>query len=168
MEIYKAGDTKKKVLNPQDPSAIVDYGMRYKPEVWQAGENYEESINIVRPTIHNGYEYHVVSNGISGDIEPAWPTKKGVEFSDGTVQFKSFNYKSFLRPEETLKAGTGSSWTATSGVTIASDTFTTEGETDVRVGPIPNGVDEFEITNHVIEASGRKDDRTLVIKVKDR
>ena len=165
METYAANEAKKKFANPHDPDAIVDYGFKYKPEIWQAGAVYEESRNVIRPLIDNGFEYHVISNGISGATEPVWPTEKGDTVEDGTVTLKAFNYKSFLRAGETLS---GSTWTATESVPIVSDTFTVNGDASVRVGPVPADVEEFELTNHVIENSGKRDDRTLIIKVKER
>jgi len=166
MKTYPATQAKLKVDAPQDPDAIVEYGFKYKPEVWAANTVYEEDRNLLRPATHNGYEYQVISNGTSGSSVPVFPTVKDKTVVDGTVFLKAANYNSFLRPEETLVAGT--SWSATKGVPLTEVTFTAEGDSRVKVGPIPAGVRSFELTNRVVSSSGSVDDRTLVISVKER
>ena len=168
MYVYPAAQAKIKLLNPQDPDALSSYGFKYKSEIWQALKVYEEAIHSVRPPIHNGFEYFVVSNGLSGADEPAWATVAGGRFQDGSVTLEARHYNSFLRPDETLEAITGSTWTTTDAVPVVSEGFTLEGEATVRVGPVPDGVTFFELTNHVISSAGDKDDKTFIIIVRER
>jgi len=166
MKVYSARQAKLRVPNPHDPDAIVDYGLKFKSEVWQANTVYEEGINYIRPSVHNGYEYLVISNGISGAVEPVWPTVKDGTIADGTAEFKTINYQSYLRPDDTLVAGTV--WTASDLVPIVSGTFTAEGVAVAKVGPIPAGVGSFSLTLHVVSSAGDEDDRTLLVSVKER
>ncbi len=166
MKVFSARQSKLRVPNPHDPDAIVDYGFKFKPEVWQANTVYEEGINYIRPTVHNGYEYLVVSNGISGAVEPEWPTIKDGTVADGTVMLKAINYQSYLRPDDTLVTGTA--WTASDQVPIVSGTFTAEGVAVAKVGPIPTGVKSFSLKLHAVSSAGDADDRTLLVTVKER
>jgi len=38
-----------------------------------------------RPTVANGFTYRVVTPGVAGSTEPAWPTTEGATIQDGTI-----------------------------------------------------------------------------------
>lgn len=166
MIVYLANsDEILEIAAPHDPDAELFYGFKFKPEAWQPNTVYDKMRSIVVPTVPNGYVYPIESNGISGATEPAWKTKKKEITIDNTVEYKAAEYNIFLYSDETL---TGSTWEATDLVPIASESFTAEGETLVKVGPIPDGVSQFTITNHVTKNTTEKDDRSLIINVKER
>jgi hypothetical protein len=56
-----------------------------------------------------------------------------------------------------------SSWSATSGITIDSDSNTTTTATVWLSGGTPGQT--YAVTNHIITAAGREDDRTLFIRI---
>lgn len=154
-----------KVDAPHDPDAELFYGFKYKPEVWQANTVYRKDKQVVIPTIFNGFQYPIDSNGISGPTEPAWPTEKKETVDDGTVRFKAEEYTMFLGEDETLSAST---WEATNSVPITNETYSIDGEAQAMFGPIPDGVTSFTITNHVIKSNSEKDDRSMIITVSER
>ena len=59
---------------------------------------------------------------------------------------------------------TASSWTATDGITIDSDTNTTTTATVWLSGGTVGTT--YELTNHIVTLAGREDDRTIKIKCK--
>lgn len=151
---------------PHDPDAVLFYGFKYKPEVWQADTVYHKDKQVVIPSEFNGFEYPIDSNGKSGSVEPAvWPTEKGEKVDSGTVRFKAVEYKSFLGENETLTAST---WEATDLVPITNESHTASGSTQAMFGPIPDDVSSFTITNHVTKSNGEKDDRSMIINVMER
>ena len=150
---------------PHDPDAELFYGFKYKPEVWQPNTVYRKDKQIVMPSVFNGFQYQIVSNGKSGSSEPVWPTVKREIIDDGTVRFKAVEYNLYLGDSETLVS---SSWEATNGVPVTNEAFTAEGEALAMFGPIPDDVCEFVITNHIETSSGEKDDRSMIIEVLGR
>ncbi|GEM_PF-3346248 len=54
--------------------------------VWQAEVNLNIN-DVIRPTVANGFVYRVKIAGITGAVEPNWPTINATEFTDGTVTF---------------------------------------------------------------------------------
>jgi len=167
MQIYSA--TSKKIPTASalhDPNAILLYGFSYKPSVWEANTVYGTEITVVIPTVFNGFEYQVISNGISDAVtEPVWPTTVGDTIEDGSVTFKAAHYTKYLANSDTIVAST---WSATDSVTVSSEAYTADGQTQALIGPVPAGVEEFTITNHITTSTGEEDDRSLLIKVKER
>lgn len=74
------------------------------------------------------------------------------------------DWSSWLTPgDDTI---TGSSWTATSGITIDSDTTTTTTATVWLSGGTAGSF--YEVTNHIVTAAGREDDRTITLKCQEK
>lgn len=53
-------------------------------DAWQASHTYVAG-SVVRPTVANGYLYYSASGGVSGGVQPVWPTTPGDTVLDGTV-----------------------------------------------------------------------------------
>ena len=157
-----------RVNDPHGHNSVKEYGFKYKPEIWQANTVYEADYNVVRPPVHNGFQYELISNGESGAAEPTWATKEGGIVIDGEVEYKAVRYGTFLRPDELLKAVTGSSWTASDSVPIVSDSYTVEGEVKVEVGPPGSGIKKFTLTNTVEKENGVTISRSYLIEVINR
>ena len=167
MKTYPANKKTPVIIDaPHDPDAVLFYGFKYKPEVWQADTVYRKDKQVVIPSEFNGFEYPIDSNGKSGSVEPAvWPTEKDGKVDSGTVRFKAVEYKSFLGELETL---TASAWEATDSVPITNETYDVSGTTQAMFGPIPADVTSFTITNRVTKSNGEKDDRSMIINVSER
>lgn len=59
-----------------------------------------------------------------------------------------------------------STWSADTGITIDSDTNTTTIATVWISGGVAG--EQYQVTNHIITAMGREDDRTIRIRVSER
>ena len=64
---------------------------------------------------------------------------------------------------DTISAST---WTADTGLTVDSDSFTDTATTVWLSGGVVGT--SYEVVNHIATASGREDDRTIVIKCKNK
>lgn len=75
-----------------------------------------------------------------------------------------FDWSDWLAAGETIVS---SAWAAdSSDITIDSDTF---GDTSATVWLSGGTVGtEYKLTNHIVTSAGREDDRTIVIKAKER
>lgn len=47
---------------------------------------------VVRPSIANGFVYHVLNNGSLGAVEPNWPTQADEQITSGSVTLKAVVY----------------------------------------------------------------------------
>lgn len=59
----------------------------FTPTYWTASKSYKEN-DLVQPTESNGSYYRCIKSGISGEIEPVWPTTFGTEITDGSVKWR--------------------------------------------------------------------------------
>jgi len=117
--------------------------------------------DICRPTTDNGYYYTVTTAGKSS-TEPA--TWSQTTQTSGTVTFKAVAYDLFVLPAETIQA---SAWTITDLVTT-SDPLADNMTTSVVVGPVPDGVTVFELTNQITKSNGEMLSRTFRFKVNEQ
>jgi hypothetical protein len=64
-----------------------DYVMQVlTSSTWKPNTTYYP-FQYVRPTIENGFQYAAVDGGVSGSIEPTWPTTINATVNDGTIQW---------------------------------------------------------------------------------
>ncbi len=65
-----------------------------KVDLVKVGTNWRASITygllgyFVKPTTSNGHKYKCIQTGMSGGVEPTWPTTPGGEVTDGGVKWK--------------------------------------------------------------------------------
>lgn len=150
-----------------DPEAKKTVGIIYKPPVWASGTVYyyrfEDDYDVVVPSVFKGLYYRVINPGLSGTVEPTWPTTVGSRVTDGTVIWEAVAYN--LLPND--EAIAESTWTASEAVTL-SDSNNTGRATYVTIADVPEGVLKFAVTNHIVKNNGEEDDITLVFKVGNR
>lgn len=158
------------IPEPYDPNAILDYSFLYKPNQYKVNTQYSR-FDVVLPTVFSGFYFECIDSGISGSVEPTWPTDLGMTLTDNTVTWKSREYNWYLDPAEGIEVnGLGgylSTWTATNGVTVGNN-VATDRATKIWVLTVPVGVTKFSITNKITTTTGRTDDRTVNIKVINR
>lgn len=151
---------------PQDIDEEKYYDILYRPLPWKATTKYSYERDLVIATPCTGLMYLCVSSGISGDTQPDFPTSEKKTISDGTVTWKAEPYRG-IQPEDTI---TSSTWFSDQAGIVLEDDFIIEGcICSVKVVDIPQGIDNFTITNEVfIESNGRteKFHRSLLIEVK--
>jgi len=140
-------------------------GMLYRPPVWQPDTVYYFAngtvSNVVIPTVFNGLYYAVVNPGKSLATEPVWPLTVDAEIVAGPT-WRAIAYD-LLPPDVDILT---SSFTATNGVTITQETFTTT-STQALITSVPEGIEAFEVTNHTIRSNGEEEDVTLFYRVGD-
>lgn len=59
-----------------------------------------------------------------------------------------------------------SEWETVDGITIETDSATSTAATVWLSGGTPN--DDYDVTNHIVTAGARVDDRTILVKVRER
>jgi hypothetical protein len=119
MIIYGASDKGPLKVTSQylDPDDVTTIRAHFGAPVWTANTVLHVG-DITRPTADNGYYYRVILAGKTGATEPStWLQTSQI---DGTVKFKAVPWDLWLLPSETLQEV---SWTATTGVTLATPLF---------------------------------------------
>jgi hypothetical protein len=107
----------------KDPAESLDYAVEFDRHCVRLREpNTDYSINTrVRPARATGLQYTATVAGRSGTDEPRWPTTVGGTVQDGSITWtaEAVSVASLLRSLNTA------TWTADTGVTVATPTTTT-------------------------------------------
>jgi hypothetical protein len=166
--IIHPGTRPLRLHRPHDSSAVVYYPFYLKPPAWEADTEYVEG-HIVSPTTATGFYHKVTSSGVTGSTEPTWATTKNGETTDNTVTYKALNNESYLLANATLSTAT---ITASDSVPVDDITYTSAGYIAAKVGPIPDGVQQFTLTVTFTADTGHTDPETdeysVIVKVRDR
>ena len=162
-----------KLAPPHDPNAEEFYTFYYRPRSWLAdAEVFEpndcaEIGDTITPTVPNGFVYECLSSGITGAIEPDWPTVTGETVTDGTVEWKTLSDTSLVRSGDTI---TNSEWEVSVDATLSDDSLT-GAITYVKVSDVPLSIADFILTNRItiLRENGFTviKDRSLKVKVKE-
>ena len=143
------------LAEPLDRRAARFYGFIYRPEVWQAGQEYTEGMAVI-PTTPNGKYYTVSVCGVSDAIEP---TDWSVE--DVTVTWEEHCYN--LMPSDVTI--TASEWEANDpDVVLSLDTFD-DISTRVMVSDVPAAVEELILTNITTRSNSEIEVRSMRIPI---
>jgi len=141
-------------------------GIIYRPDVWAANTVYYvravDDYDVVVPTNFKGLYFKAISPGLSGAVEPIWPTTVGETVTDG-VTWEAVAYN-LLPPTESIVT---SNFTATDSVTLTNSSNTAN-TTQTMISAVPAGVTVFSITNHIVKSNGEENDITLQFKVAER
>lgn len=162
-----------KLAPPHDPNAEEFYTFYYRPRSWLAdAEVFEpndcaEIGDTITPTVPNGFVYECLSSGITGAIEPDWPTVTGGTITDGTVEWTTISDTSLVRSGDTI---TNSEWEISVDAVLSEDSLT-GAITYVKVSDVPFSIVDFILTNRItiLRENGFTviKDRSLKIKVKE-
>ena len=92
-----------KIVDLYSPGCRLDLGdatcgVRLSPSDWVATTSYTVRTagdaatgSVVKPTTLNRFHYKCTTAGISGAVEPTWPTTAGTTVTDGTVVWTAFD-----------------------------------------------------------------------------
>lgn len=134
------------IREPFDPDASLHYIMYLKPPVWNSSEEKVEG-DIISPSSPTGYVYKVVSGGITGTVEPSWPSTKGDRVVDNTVEYIAISNSYYLSANASLIiSGNAPTATSTDLVPVNDLQYDSSGRISFKVGPVPSGVDRFSVT----------------------
>lgn len=157
-----------KVPIPFDPDEIKIVGIIYQPDAWASQAVYykrsADDYDIVIPSVFAGLYYKCTNPGLSGSAEPTWPTVPGQKVTDGTVIWEAVAYN-LMNVSETLQTST---WTASDVAITLTDDLILTGKTCVIVSTIPETLESFSLTNHIVKSNGEASDVTLIFKVASR
>lgn len=169
MTIYSLGD--KPVLLPKTMAYDIDekkyYSLTYRPPIWAANKPYISGVDVVMPSIQNGFYYECISGGISNATEPVFGTIENQKTTDGTVEWLARAYSFLLNPGDTI---TSSVWTGTNGEAIDNASIVGGYQTKFRLIGVNVNATEATIVNHIVVTRQNGDveefERSIVIHVK--
>lgn len=88
---------------------------------------------IVRPTVHNGYVYELITTASGTDTEPTWPTTPGETVDAG--------YHIWMCREENLVKGGGKGFTVGASISTDSEVWVFKAERHDRMGDMGDAAD---------------------------
>lgn len=89
---------------------------RFDPRTWASSTVFAKG-EYCKPSTANGFKF-LSNGGRSGSTEPTWAVDEGETTTDGSIEWVAYPDLFALEPGETV---TGSTWTATAGVTLGTD-----------------------------------------------
>lgn len=157
-----------KISGYYDPQSKRIMGIVYKPPTWTPNTVYyqqdADNYDIVIPTVFKGFYFKVDNPGLSGAVEPIWPTVVGGIVTDNAgLVWEAVAYN-LMPPSVSILTST---FTVSDGVSL-SGAASTAGTTQVTIVNVPAGVTNFTLLNHTVKSNGEEDDVSLFFRVADR
>jgi len=146
------------------PGDKLDYAFEWAN--WLASRwlpSYGFAINAtIRPRKSTGYQYTVTTPGLSGNVEPTWPTTLGATVTDGSVVWtcEAVDTQSLATTISTAL------WSADSPLTIASSILTGTNSTAYVNVPSNASDGDYYVRNDITLANGLTKEGVLLIKVR--
>lgn len=101
--IYSSVRGRKAVLT-YDKDNIEVYPFYYRPQEWLTDLEVTQNELIVVPTVPNGCMYVCSQGGITGALEPVWPTNENGSVVSGTAKFRCLPYGLLLKTGDIIQS----------------------------------------------------------------